>query len=365
MEKQSEKLKIASGMRPTGKLHLGHYIGVLKNWVKLQDEFDCHYFVADWHALTTKYDDTADLRQNTIDVVIDWLASGIDPGKSTIYVQSLVPEIAELHIYFSMITPQHLIERNPNFKDMLKMSQFHGDKYKVNVISKDPVIINIDDITTYKMGPANNNNLTYGLMGYPVLQAADILIVNASCVPVGKDQVAHVEMTRDIARRFNNIYKTDFFNEPVPKLTEVPLLYGLDGQKMGKSYNNDIKISDDEETTTKKIMRAVTDPSRIRKDDLGHTDKCEVAFKYWQIFGDSETVAAVKSECEKGARGCADCKRQLAAVINEKFAPIREKRKYYENHLDEVIKIIEDGSQKARVEAQKVLKEVRKLVKMY
>lgn len=332
------KLKIASGMRPTGKLHLGHYIGVLQNWVKLQDEFDCHYFVADWHALTTKYDDTNDLRQNTIDVVIDWLSSGIDPEKSTIYVQSLVPEIAELNIYFGMVTPQNWVERDPTLKDLAKV---------------------------LKTKEGANTQISYGLMGYPVLQAADILIVNASLVPVGKDQVAHVEITRDIARRFNNIYKTDFFNEPVPKLTEVPLLYGLDGQKMGKSYNNDIKISDDEETTTKKIMRAVTDPSRIRKDDLGHTDKCEVAFKYWQIFGDSETVATVKCECEKGARGCADCKKQLAAVINEQFAPIRKKRKYYENHLDEVIKIIEDGSQKARIEAQKVLKEVRKLVKMY
>lgn len=338
MENQSEKLKIASGMRPTGKLHLGHYIGVLQNWVKLQDEFDCHYFVADWHALTTKYDDTADLRQNSIDVVIDWLSSGIDPEKSTIYVQSLVPEIAELNIYFAMVTPQNWVERDPTLKDLAKV---------------------------LKTKEGANTQISYGLMGYPVLQAADILVVNASCVPVGKDQVAHVEITRDIARRFNNIYKTDFFNEPVPKLTEVPLLYGLDGQKMGKSYNNDIKISDDEEMTTKKIMRAVTDPSRIRKDDLGHPDKCEVAFKYWQIFGDSETIATVKSECEQGTRGCADCKKQLAAVINEKFAPIREKRKYYENHLDEVIKIIEDGSQKARVEAQKVLKEVRKLVKMY
>lgn len=338
MEKQSEKLKIASGMRPTGKLHLGHYIGVLKNWVKLQDEFDCHYFVADWHALTTKYDDTNDLRQNTIDVVIDWLSCGLDPEKSTIYVQSLVPEIAELNIYFAMVTPHNWVERDPTLKDLAKV-----------IRTKEGV----------------NNTISYGLMGYPVLQAADILIVNASLVPVGKDQVAHVEITRDIARRFNNIYKTEFFNEPVPKLTEVPLLYGLDGQKMGKSYNNDIKISDDEETTTKKIMRAVTDPSRARKDDPGHPDQCEVAFKYWQVFGDSAAVETVKCECEQGARGCADCKKQLAAVINEQFAPIREKRKYYENHLDEVIKIIEDGSQKARIEAQKVLKEVRKLVKMY
>lgn len=338
MTNGGNKKKIASGMRPTGKLHLGHYIGVLENWVKLQDEFDCHYFVADWHALTTKYDDTNDLRQNSIDVVIDWLSSGINPEKSTIYVQSLVPEIAELNIYFGMVTPQNWVERDPTLKDLAKV---------------------------LKTKEGANTQISFGLMGYPVLQAADILIVNASCVPVGKDQVAHVEITRDIARRFNNIYKTDFFNEPVPKLTQTPLLCGLDGQKMGKSYNNDIKISDDEETTTKKIMRAVTDPSRIRKDDPGHPEQCEVVFKYWQVFGDEGTISTIKCECEKGERGCADCKRQLASAINDKFAPIREKRKYYENHLDEVIKIIEDGSQKARIEAQKVLKEVRKLVKMY
>lgn len=338
MENQSGKQKIASGMRPTGKLHLGHYIGVLQNWVKLQDDFDSHYFVADWHALTTKYDDTNDLRQNSIDVVIDWLASGLDPEKSTIYIQSLVPEIAELNIYFGMVTPQNWVERDPTLKDLAK-------------------------VLRTKEGA--NTQVSYGLMGYPVLQAADILIVNASYVPVGKDQVAHVEITRDIARRFNNIYKTDFFNEPVPKLTQTPLLCGLDGQKMGKSYNNDIKISDDEETTTKKMMRAVTDPSRVRKDDPGYPEQCEVVFKYWQVFGAEDTVSTVKCECEQGARGCADCKKQLAATINEKFAPIREKRKYYENHLDEVIKIIEDGSAKARIEAQKVLKEVRKLVKMY
>lgn len=332
------KQKIVSGMRPTGKLHLGHYIGVLENWVKLQDEFDCHYFVADWHALTTKYDDTNDLSQNSVDVVIDWLACGINPDKSTIYIQSLIPEIAELNIYLGMVTPQNWVERDPTLKDLAKV---------------------------LKTKEGANTQISYGLMGYPVLQSADIMMFNASFVPVGKDQVAHVEITRDIARRFNNIYKTDFFNEPVPKLTQTPLLCGLDGQKMGKSYNNDIKISDDEETTAKKIMRAVTDPSRIRKDDLGHTDQCEVAFKYWQIFGDENTISTVKCECEKGARGCADCKKQLADVINKKFAPIREKRKYYENHLDEVEKIIQDGSAKARIEAQKVLKEVRKIIKMY
>lgn len=333
-----KKQRIVSGMRPTGKLHFGHYLGVIQNWVSLQDSFDCYYFVADWHALTTKYDKTDDLKQNVLEVVLDWLASGIDPAKSTIYVQSLVPEIAELNIYLGMVTPQNWVERDPTLKDMAK-------------------------ILRTKEGA--NSQISYGLMGYPVLMSADIMMFNADVVPVGIDQVAHVEITRDIARRFNNVYQTSFFNEPASKLNHVPLFCGLDGNKMGKSFNNDIKISDDEATTAKKIMQAITDPSRIRKDDLGHPDKCEVVFKYWQLFGDSQTIDTVKCECEQGKRGCADCKRQLAAVINEKFAPIREKRKYYENHLDEVKKIIQDGSQKARVEAQKILKEVRSLVKMY
>jgi len=329
-------------MRPTGKLHIGHYLGVIENWVKLQDEFDSYFFVADWHALTTKYDSTDDLRQNVLDVVMDWLACGIDPEKSTIYVQSHISEIAELNIYLGMITPQNWVERDPTLKDMAKI---------------------------LKTKEGTNSQINFGLMGYPVLMSADIMTFNANCVPVGKDQVAHVEITRDIARRFNNIYPqkdgSGFFNEPTPKLTPVPVLYGLDGNKMGKSFNNDIKISDDEETTAKKVMKAITDPSRIRRDDLGHTDQCEVAFKYWQIFADEASAATVKCECEKGERGCADCKRQLGAVINEKFAPIREKRRYYESHLEEVEKIIEDGSKKAKIEAQKVLEEVRKLVKMY
>ena len=338
----ASKQKIVSGMRPTGKLHLGHYLGVIENWVKLQDEFDSYFFVADWHALTTKYDSTDDLRQNVLDVVMDWLACGIDPEKSTIYVQSHISEIAELNIYLGMITPQNWVERDPTLKDMAKI---------------------------LKTKEGANQQINFGLMGYPVLMSADIMSFNADCVPVGKDQVAHVEITRDIARRFNNIYPqkdgSGFFNEPTPKLTQIPVLYGLDGNKMGKSFNNDIKISDDEETTTKKVMKAITDPSRIRRDDLGHTDQCEVAFKYWQIFADAQTVETVKCECEQGTRGCADCKRQLAGVINEKFAPIREKRRYYESHLEEVEKIIENGSNKAKIEAQKVLAEVRKLVKMY
>lgn len=332
------KQRIVSGMRPTGRLHLGHYLGVIQNWVKLQEDNECFFFVADWHALTTKYDKTETLKQDVVDVAIDWLASGINPEKSTIYVQSLVPEIAELNIYLGMITPQNWVERDPTLKDMAK-------------------------ILRTKEGA--NSQMSYGLMGYPVLMSADIMAFNATAVPVGSDQVAHIEITRDIARRFNNTYQTDFFNEPVPMLNNCALICGLDGNKMGKSFSNDIKISDSEEITAKKIMSAITDKSRMRKDDPGHPDECEVAFKYWQIFGQQEQVETVKCECEKGLRGCADCKRQLGCIINDRFKEIRERRAYYEQHPQEVKRILSEGSERARIETGKIIKEVRNLINMY
>jgi tryptophanyl-tRNA synthetase len=328
---------IVSGMRPTGKLHLGHYLGVIQNWVELQDKYECYFFAADWHALTTKYDKTDELRQNTLDVVMDWLACGIDPEKSTIYVQSLIPEIAELNIYLGMITPQNWVERDPTLKDMAKI---------------------------LKTKEGQNSQINYGLMGYPVLMSSDIMMFNADCVPVGIDQVAHIEITRDIARRFNNLYG-EFFHEAKPILNHCSLICGLDGNKMGKSFNNDIKISDTSEVTSKKVMSAITDRSRLRKDDLGHPDECEVAFKYWEIFGSEEEVQTVRCECEKGLRGCAQCKRQLGDKINSKLEGIRERRKYYEQNPQEVERIIKEGSERARVKAQKVIQEVRKLVKMY
>lgn len=334
-----EKHNLVSGMRSTGKLHLGHYMGVITNWVKLQEEYNCFYFVADWHALTTKYDKTETLRKDKEDVVLDWLACGIDPNKSTIYFQSKILQIAELHILLSMITPNNWVERDPTLKDMVK-------------------------ILKNKSGETNENTpqLSYGLLGYPVLMSADIMALNAKIVPVGTDQLAHLEITRDIARRFNNIYKCDIFNEPMPKLTQIPLLLGVDGQKMGKSFQNDIKISDTEDITAKKIMQCITDRSRARKDDPGHPDKCEVTFKYYKAFATEETTKEVECECIAGKRGCADCKRQLGRIINEKFAPIREKRKEYANDIKTVYDIIDDGNKKAAQEAEKVMKKVRDAV---
>ena len=329
---------IVSGMRPTGKLHLGHYLGVIQNWVELQHKYDSYFFVADWHALTTKYDKTEELKNDVLNVVMDWLASGIDPEISTIYVQSHIPEISELNVYLGMVTPQNWVERDPTLKDMAK-------------------------ILRTKEG--QNSQISYGLMGYPVLMSADIMMMNAHAVPVGIDQVAHIEITRDIARRFNNIYGKEFFNEPQPILNHCSLICGLDGNKMGKSFHNDIKISDTAEETAKKVMTAITDRSRMRKTDLGHPDECEVAFKYWQVFGQEEQIAQVRKECESGSRGCADCKRQLGAIMNEKLSAIREKRAYYESHIDEVKDILIEGDKKARKRAQEVITEVRDLIGMY
>ncbi len=329
---------IMSAMRPTGKLHLGHYLGVIQNWVKLQDKYECYFGVADWHALTTKYDNTENLRQDCREVIMDWLASGIDPDKSVLYIQSLIPEIAELNIYLGMITPESWVEKDPTLKDMVKI---------------------------LREKESNAQQLNYGLLGYPVLMSADIMIFNADAIPVGIDQVAHIEITRDIAKRFNNLYKTDFFKEAKPLLNNCSLICGLDGNKMGKSFNNDIKISDTEEITAKKIMTAITDRSRIKKTDLGHPDECEVAFKYWQIFGDEHDISVVRNECEQGLRGCADCKRQLGCIINEKFKSIRERRKYYEENPEIVDEIIKSGTAKARIKAQQVLSKVRDLIGMY
>lgn len=338
-----DKKRIMSGMRPTGKLHLGHYMGVLRNWVNFQDDYDCFFCIADWHALTTKFDKTEEFKQNIVDVALDWLACGIDPKRSTIYLQSLIPETAELHIYLSMITPQNWVERDPTLKDMVKILRGDADEKEVSI----------------------SNIVSYGLMGYPVLQSADIMGFNASLVPVGTDQLAHLEITRDIARRFNYLYKKDLFIEPQPKLTETPMLLGLDGQKMGKSFNNDIKISDSAEVTAKKVMQAITDRTRLRRTDVGHPDLCEVVYKYYQIFANEQTTQKASQECMEAERGCADCKKELAEIINAYFADIRAKRAEYENNLDYVNQVIKDGSEKARSVVCEVTKQVKEAMSLY
>lgn len=328
------KKTIMSGMRPTGRLHLGHFLGVLTNWKKLQNEYNCYFSITDWHALTTNYDKTELLSENIYNVLLDWLSVGIDPNNSTIFLQSMIPEIAELHVYLSMMTPQGWAERDPTLKDMVKI-----------IKSKEGAI-----------------EATYGLIGYPILMTADIMSMNADLVPVGKDQVAHIEISRDIIRRFNNLYGTNF-NEPEPLLSKVTLLKGVNGEKMGKSFNNDIKISDTEEVTTKKIMTGITDRNRIRKDDKGNPDNCEVIYKYWEIFGSDNEIADVQNCCKEALMGCAECKRKLANAINLQLAPIREKRTQLENDKDYLKDVLLMGAKKAQEKAGSVLEIIRSSIR--
>lgn len=335
----AEKEIIMSGMRPTGKLHLGHYTGVIKNMLYFQEYYESFFLIADWHSLTTKFDDTQSLRQNVIEVALDWLSCGISPDRATIYLQSLVPETAEIHLLLSMVTPQNWVERDTTLKDMVKM-------LRGNETDNSPAV-------------------SHGLLGYPILQTADIVQFNATLVPVGKDQLAHLEISRDIARRFNHIYKTDLIKEPKPKLTQTPLLKGLDGQKMGKSFNNDIKISDSEEETTKKIMSAITDRSRLRKTDPGHPEQCEVIFPYYEIFANEEVVRVVSHECQSAIRGCADCKKQAAEIINSEFREIRQKRIELAQNPLMLKEIINEGSLKAKKHSALFLQSMKKVMGLY
>jgi len=327
--------RIMSGMRPTGRLHLGHYFGVLINWVRFQNEYESFFSIVDWHALTTKYQNVAEIKKNIFEIALDWLAAGIDPEVSTIYVQSGVPEIAELHLLLSMITQQNWVEREPTLKDMVRM------------LAQDEA--------------EAREKATYGLLGYPVLMSADILAFKGELVPVGKDQESHLEFARDLARKFNNLYGVDYFPEPKPEFTSTPLLKGIDGQKMGKSYNNDIKLADTADDTTKQVLKMVTDRTRIARTDPGHVDLCEVPWPMYLIFA-SDIKEQVKDECESAAIGCVDCKKRLAAHMNDYLRPMRERREKLERNPDELMKILEHGNMKARKVAGQTLKGVREIM---
>lgn len=326
-----------SGMRPTGRLHIGHYFGALLNWVRFQSQFESYFSVVDWHALTTKYQNSKQIKADIWEIVLDWLAAGIDPDGSTIYVQSAVPEIAELHLLLSMITPQNWVEREPTLKDMVKMLAANE---------------------TEAMEKVN-----YGLLGYPVLMTADILAFRGELVPVGKDQESHLEFARSVARRFNHVYGVEYFPEPKPEFTTTPLLKGTDGQKMGKSYGNDIKIADTAEDTIKKTKSMVTDRTRIARKDPGHTDICEVPWPLYKVIAPSLT-AQVKEECESAAIGCVQCKERLANSLNDFFSEMRERRIKLAADPEQVTKIIKYGNQKARKVARQTLKDVREIMGM-
>ncbi len=323
--------RVLSGMRPTGKLHLGHLIGVLSNWSALQEDYDCIFSVADWHALTTKYNQTEKIQEYTREMVIDWLSAGIDPEKSIIHIQSDVAEIAELQLLFSMITSVSRLERNPTYKEQIE-----------ELGMKDSVPL--------------------GLLAYPVLQAADILIYKAGVVPVGKDQLPHVEITRDIARRFNHVYDTEVFPIPEPKLGEVPKLLGIDGRKMSKSYGNAIYLSDGKDQIAEKINEMVTDPKRIRLDDPGHPEVCSV-FDYYQIFAKKE-ADEVATQCRQAELGCRDCKARMTDVVVDYMSEFHQRRAKFEQNPEIVDQILAKGAKKAREIANETLTEVRQIMNL-
>jgi tryptophanyl-tRNA synthetase len=299
--------------------------------LEYQDKFDSYYSIVDWHALTTKFNNVSEIKQNIWEIALDWLSVGIDPDQSTIYVQSAIPEIAELHLLLSMVTPQNWVEREPTLKDMVKMLGANEEEA--------------------------HEKVTYGLLGYPVLMTADILAFHAEVVPVGKDQESHLEFARDVVRRFNHLYNVDYFKEPQPKFTTTPLIKGVDGQKMGKSYGNDIKLADTDADTLKKVKQMVTDRTRIAKTDPGHTDLCEVPWPMYQIFG-RDILETVRTECENAQIGCVDCKTRLAGKINDFMRPVREKREALARDPEKTRKIIEYGNQKARKVARQTLRDV-------
>lgn len=331
-----EKKRIVTGDRPTGKLHIGHYFGSLKKRVEMQEsgKYEPYILIADVQALTDNFNNPGKVRKNIREVAMDYLSVGIDPEKTTIYIQSMISEVAELTVFYSNLVTIARLQRNPTVKtEIAQKKEVFGE------------------------------SVTYGFLGYPVSQAADITALGGELVPVGEDQEPLIEQCREIVRKFNSIYG-EILVEPQIVLSEGKRIKGLDGnEKMGKSLGNAIYLSDSEEEITKKVMSAVTDPNRIRKDDLGNPDKCMVAY-YHNLFTDKEDYKTVCSECKAGARGCVACKKQLAQNIIEYLRPIRKKRAYYEEHPELVDKILIEGTDKARKLAKEVMKKVKQAMKL-
>lgn len=322
--------RVLSGMQPSGPLHLGNLIGALSNWVSIQDRYECYFFVADWHALTTGYENPSQIKEYTVDLLMNFISAGLDPEKSTIFIQSQVPEHAELHVFLSMITPLGWLERVPTYKEK-----------KEQIKDKD-----LD---------------TYGFLGYPVLQTADIIIYRAKYVPVGIDQVPHLEISREIARRFNHLYGKEFFPEPEALLTEFPKVPGTDGRKMSKSYDNAIYLSDDEKTITEKLRTMVTDPARKRRTDKGDPHKCPV-FDLHKIFSTEEEKREIIYGCTTASIGCIDCKKILIKHVIDTMRPIRDKRQKLIDNPSILLEIAREGSKKAKKVSSETLKEMKKVI---
>jgi len=327
-----ERKRILSGNRPTGLLHWGNYFGALKNWIELQDKYECYYFIADWHALTTGFEHTDEIFPSVKEVLKDWIASGLDPEKSTIFIQSWVPEHAELHLLLSMITPLGWLERVPSFKDMQQQM------------------------------PDRDLNM-YGFLGYPLLQAADIVMYRAHFVPVGEDQVAHLEFCRELVRRFHHIMGREVFIEPKPLLTGAARVPGTDGRKMSKSFDNAIYIADDDETVRKKMMQAITDPARKRRDDPGNPEICNI-FAYHKLYTDDATIKDIDSKCRNAGIGCVDCKKMCIENALKFWQPIKEKRANWDGRENDLLDMAREGSEKARSVACKTMKDVRKVMRL-
>jgi tryptophanyl-tRNA synthetase len=330
---QSSRPRVLSGMRPTGKLHLGNYMGALANWVKLQDQYECYFFIADWHALTTDYADTSMVGRNTLDVLLDYLAAGLDPAKSVLFLQSKILQHAELNLLLGMITPLGWLERVPTYKEQQE-----------NITGKD----------------LSN----FGFLGYPLLMASDILLYQPKFVPVGNDQTAHVELTREVARRFNQFYKLDgqeVLPEPQVLLTPSPKLPGTDGRKMSKSYGNTIQLTDPEPIVRQKLKTMVTDPARIRRTDPGDPDKCPVGDLH-KVFSTPETMAKVYEGCRSAGIGCIECKGWAANGLVQVLQPIQDRRASFT--VPQALEILEDGSNRARVRAEQTMREVRSAMQM-
>jgi len=323
------KNRILSGMRPTGKLHLGHLVGALDNWVKLQDSYECFFMIADWHALMSEYESPSVILESIQDNLVDWLAAGIDPEKSIIFIQSEVPQHLELYMVLSCLTPLGWLERCPTYKEQLRQLQ-------------------------------DRNIKTYGFLGYPVLQAADILLYKANKVPVGEDQLPHLELTREIARRFNNLYNKNVFPDPQALLTCMPRLLGLDGRKMSKSFNNTINLSDSPSIIKKKIQNMFTDPKRVRLADSGHPDECNV-FSYYKVFA-PDKEREVHNWCKKAQKGCTECKMIFAEALIARLKIHRERRKAWINDKTLLKKIINQGCRKATAVASQTLKQIRQIM---
>ncbi|GJL79794.1 MAG: tryptophan--tRNA ligase [Nitrospinaceae bacterium] len=327
-----KRKRILSGMQPSGKLHLGNYHGALKNWLALQEDYDCFYFVADWHALTTLYEKPHLIKQFSFEVAVDWLASGLDPEKCTLFVQSEIPEHAELHLLLSMIVPVPWLERNPTYKE--------------------------------KQGEIKNVDMSsYGFLGYPVLQTADVVLYKADFVPVGIDQAPHLEISREIVRRFHNLYKKKVFVEPAAKISEIPKLNGIDGRKMSKSYNNAIYLSDTEKEITKKVKGMLTDPQRARREDPGEPDVCNL-FPFHKLYSSKEMQEEIIPACRTAQIGCGDCKLKLVDSMLAGMRPIMEKRQEIAAKPKEVKEILRAGTEKAGKVANATLREVKQCMKI-